>query len=360
MTITESLLKEIDLGREGRSQGYDMGLPKLESVVDGVTKSTMTIIASGTGQGKSSFVLYAYVYRPLMEHLNDDNFFVTYFSLEMPATVIFGKLLSTYIFEKYGKELSIKELLSRKRHYRLSDEDYQIVKDSIEWLDKIEKKIYIYDKSLNAEKLYAILMQKLEEFGTFEETETRKIYKPFNEDLLHEVVIDHIGLMKPTNGRNKKGEIDTSILYLITLRNMAFISPTIIQQINREQSNIERFKAGRTGIQLSDLKETGDTSDAAEVVIALYGPNRDKLNTYRGYDIKKLGDHIRIFQVLKTRFGEADVEIAVNYHGGINVWKELPLPNEIYDYNKYTTPDYILEKEEKIEDNSKSDFKLIL
>ena len=146
---------------------------------------------------------------------------------------------------------------------------------------------------------------------------------------------------------------------------MTGLSPTLIQQINREQSNIERFKAGRTGIQLSDLKETGDTTDAAEVVIALYGPNRDKLNTYRGYDIKKLGDHIRMVQILKTRFGEADKEIAVNFHGGINVWRELPLPNEIYDYDKYITPDYLLnnnEDEEEIkEDNSTNNtFKLII
>ena len=367
MTIAESLLKEIDLGREGRAQGYSMGLPKLESVIDGVTKRTMTVLASGTGQGKSSFILYAYVYRPLMEHLDDDNFFVSYFSLEMPATIIFGKLLSTYIFEKYGKELSVKEILSRKKDYILSDEDYEIVKDSMEWLNKIEKKIQIYDKSLNAEKLYAILMQKLEEFGTFSETENRKIYIPYNPDLLYEVVIDHVGLFKPSNGRNKKGEIDTAVAYLITLRNMCEISPTLIQQINREQSNIERFKAGRTGIQLSDLKETGDTTDAAEVVIALYGPNRDKLNTHRGYDIKKLGDHIRMVQILKTRFGEADKEIAVNFHGGINMWAELPLPNDIYDYDKYVTPDYLLNKNKEEDENIEEDkskkenkFKLII
>lgn len=52
MTITESLLQEIDIGREGRAQGYSMGLPKIESIVDGVTKRTMTVLASGTGQGK--------------------------------------------------------------------------------------------------------------------------------------------------------------------------------------------------------------------------------------------------------------------------------------------------------------------
>ena len=364
MTITESLLKEIDIGREGRAQGYSMGLPKIESIIDGVTKRTMTVLASGTGQGKSSFILYAYVYRPLMEHLDDDNFYVSYFSLEMPATVVFGKLLSTYIFETYHKELSIKEILSRKKGYILNDEDYKIVKDSLEWLNKIEKKIHIYDKSLNADKLYAILMQKLESFGEFEETESRKIYKPNNPDLLYEVVIDHVGLLRPSNGRNKKGEIDTTVAYLVTLRNMTGLSPTLIQQINREQSNIERFKAGRTGIQLSDLKETGDTTDAAEVVVALYGPNRDKLNTYRGYDIKKLGDHIRMVQILKTRFGEADKEIAVNFHGGINVWVELPLPTDIYDYNKYLTPDYIINKEDEEEikeDNSSNNtFKLLL
>ena len=364
MTVTESLFKEIDLGRQGRLQGYSMGLSKIESIMDGVTRRTMTILASGTGQGKSSFILYAYVYRPLMEHIDDDNFYVSYFSLEMPATVIFGKLLSTYIFEKYHKRLSITEILSRKKGYILNDENYEIVKDCTEWLNKIEKKIHIYDKSLNADKLYAILMKKLEEFGRFEETESRKIYKPNNPDLLYEVVIDHVGLLRPSNGHNKKGEIDTTVAYLVTLRNMCGISPTLIQQINREQSNIERFKAGRTGIQLSDLKETGDTTDAAEVVIALYGPNRDKLNTYRGYDVKTLGDHIRMVQILKTRFGTADIEVAVNYHGDVNEWCELPLPNEIYDYEKYLTPDYIINKgdEEEIEEDNSNDstFKLMI
>ena len=347
MTITEALFQEIDSGREGKAQGYSMGLPKLESVMDGVTKRTMTVIASGTGQGKSSFVLYAYVYRPLMEHLDDDNFYVSYFSLEMPATVIFGKLLSTYIFEKYNKKLTITEILSRKKGYILDDENYAIIKDCEEWLNKIEKKIHIYDKSLNADKLYAILMQKLESFGEFEETESRKVYHPHNPNMLYEVIVDHAGLLKPSNGRNKKGEMDTATAYLVTLRNMCGISPTIIQQINRDQSNIERFKAGRTGIQLSDLKETGDIADAAEVIVALYGPNRDKLNTYRGYDIRKLGDRIRIFQILKTRFGGTDVEIAVNYHGDVNIWYELPLPNDIYDYDKYTTPDYLLNKDDE-------------
>ena len=40
------------------------------------------------------------------------------------------------------------------------------------------------------------------------------------------------------------------------------------------------------------------------------------------------------------------------------------MPNEIYDYDKYLTPDYILEKDvdekEEVDNSSKNEFKLIL
>lgn len=361
MTITESLLKEIELGREGKSQGYSMGLPKLESIIDGITKGTMTIIGSNTGSGKSSFVLYAYVYRPLMEHLEDDNFKVFYASLEMNANMLFAKLLSTYIFEHYGKELTIKEILSRKRNYRLNDEDFKIVLEGLEWLKKVEKKVEVYDKSLTAKQLYAILLKRLESLGTFEESENRKIFKPKNPDLIYEVVLDHVGILKPDGG-TKKQEIDKTIAWLITLRNMCGISPTIVQQINRDQGNIERFKAGRTQITLNDFKESSDTTDGAEIVIALYNPNRDKLATYRGYDVKKLGDLFRVITVLKSRYGTSDVEIGTNFLGMVNIWKELPLPNEIYDYDKYLTPDYLLNKDnenENVDDLNETNFNIV-
>lgn len=52
--ITEALIKQIDLGRKGRNKGYSMGLPKLESVVDGVTSNTYTLIFSPSGVGSKN------------------------------------------------------------------------------------------------------------------------------------------------------------------------------------------------------------------------------------------------------------------------------------------------------------------
>lgn len=49
--ISESLLHQIETGREGTNWGYSMGLPKLEEVVDGVTQGTYTLVFSPTGTG---------------------------------------------------------------------------------------------------------------------------------------------------------------------------------------------------------------------------------------------------------------------------------------------------------------------
>ena len=125
--ISAKLIEEIDRGRLGLNQGISMGLPKFESIVDGVSRETYTLILSNSGAGKSSFALYAYVYKPLMEHLEDDDYKVLFFALEMSEWSLYIKLLSIYIFETYGIQLSFKEILSKKKEYILSDEHYELV-----------------------------------------------------------------------------------------------------------------------------------------------------------------------------------------------------------------------------------------
>lgn len=253
--ITNSLLHQITYGREGKNWGYSMGLPKLEEIIDGVTQSTYTLIFSPTGTGKSSIALYSYIYKPLMEHLEDDDFKVTYFSLEMSAEMLYAKLLSMYIFEKYHIELSTKELLSRKKDYTLSDEHYEIVKQCLPWLHRVEEIVTVYDKSLSAEGLYSILMKELEKSGTFTETEGRKIYTPNNEKLIHLVVIDHLSLARRTNGRTLKEEMDLISSYLVTLRNRCKISPLVIMQANRNSTAMDRRKEGLNNLRIDDVSK---------------------------------------------------------------------------------------------------------
>lgn len=341
--IIDEIFKQIDAGRAGENHGYSMGLPKLEGIIDGVTKETYTLILSNSGAGKSSFALYAYVYKPLMEHLDDDDYKVLFFALEMSEWSLYIKLLSIYIFEKYGIQLSFKEILSKKKEYILSDEHYELVKECKPWLEKISEKLEVYDKHVNANTVYAILKQRLESMGRFVETDTKLSYIPNNPNLIYTVVIDHIGLVRPRPGNSLKQEIDDLSAYLVTLREKCRISPVVVQQANREQGNIERFKQGKSAFTINDAKDSGNTVQDCNIMIALYNPHRDGLKTYKNYDIKQLEGNFRSIMCLKNRFGDCDVEVGCNFFGGINLFHELPKHDEIYDYARYTNPNYLLE-----------------
>jgi len=89
------------------------------------------------------------------------------------------------------------------------------------------------------------------------------------------------------------------------------------------------------------IKDTGGPSEDAEIVLAVYNPNKDHLNTYRDYDIKQLGNYFRAVICLKSRYGEADAVDCCYFNGKINLWQELPKPNEILDYSQFTKQDVV-------------------
>ena len=338
--ITEALLTKINEGRTGNNIGFSIGLDKLETVIDGLCQSTYTLIFSNSGSGKTTLALYSYIYKPIMQHLDDDNFKVLYISLEMGADVLMAKLLCMYLFETYGMEISVKELFSRREI--LSDEVYTLVNDSENWLKQVESKLIIYDKIANADTIYKLVMNEVDKNGSITETETRKVYSLNNPRLIFEVVIDHLSLIRPSKGRSLKEEMDLTSSYLVTLRNIYGISPLVIMQANRDSMGMERRKQGLSNMRLSDTKDSGNPPQDAEVVLSIFNPNREKLSTYKGYDIAQLGDKFRCITVLKSRYGESDVEVGCNFFGRMGIWKELPKPLEIIDYQKYLDASYIL------------------
>ena len=224
----------------------------------------------------------------------------------------------------------------------MSEEHYDLVKQCMPWVDKISKKLEIYDKKVSPKKVYAILKTRLEEMGTFSESETRLLYKPNNPNLIYNIVVDHIGLV------GTKPDIDLLSSYLLFFRDKCGVSPVVIQQANREQGNIERFKQGKSAFTIHDAKDSGNTVQDCNIMIALYNPHRDGLKTYKHYNIEYLNSYFRSIMVLKNRYGDCDVEVGVNFFGWINMFHELPKPDEIYDYERYTNPNYILEDNSSI------------
>lgn len=86
------------------------------------------------------------------------------------------------------------------------------------------------------------------------------------------------------------------------------------------------------------FKDTSGTTDGAEVVIALYYPFREKIARCEGYPIQNvLKKRFRLIQVMKNRYGIADISKGVTFYGEIGMFREMPLPEEIADYEPYTS-----------------------
>jgi hypothetical protein len=79
------------------------------------------------------------------------------------------------------------------------------------------------------------------------------------------------------------------------------------------------------------------------------------LSSYNKYDIKTLADNFRVITVQKARDGASSVEVGVNFFGRNGLWHDLPSPDKINDYSRYTSPNYILSPEEDVEENIEED-----
>lgn len=252
MNSVDILFDQINEGRKGNNIGLSTGLSKIDQYIGGIQKKIYTLIFGLSGSGKSAFTLYAYVYRPLKDY-PDKDFVITYYSLELSETLLLAKLLCLYIYEEYGKIIPYKKLMSWQEI--LSDEDYEYIIKGREWLNSILNKLIIFDKSLNAASFYASLHSILEEYGSFEESDKRIIYKPTNPNKLILCIIDHIGLCKPSSGNSKKQEIDAISAYAVRFRERCSVSFIIIQQQNRNSSDMDRRKADLLECSEEDLKD---------------------------------------------------------------------------------------------------------
>lgn len=219
--------------------------------------------------------------------------------------------------------------------------------------------LVIYDKSLNRDIFYRTMMDELEKNGEFSDSEDgrRKLYCPNDPDKLIIGIVDHVGLVMPKPGENKKSEIDAISAYAVTLRERCGTSFLMLQQENRNSSNMDRRKAEMTECSAEDLKDTGNTYNDCEVCIGIYFPLKHKLKSCHQYPIitdpgssfDGLRDRYRGLCLIKNRDGDSEKYISTNFYGELGLFKELPKPDEIQDYTQYIS---LKPKKEELKDET--------
>jgi replicative DNA helicase len=80
---------------------------------------------------------------------------------------------------------------------------------------------------------------------------------------------------------------------------------------------------------LSDIKDSGNTSEDANTVIAIASPFYYGVSTCLGYDITRYKDRYRLIKILKNRNGKRNLLASFLFIGEVGAYYQLPPADEI-------------------------------
>ena len=350
----ELLKDEIQAGLDGRNAGIPMGFNRLNRYI-GIRKRIYTLVGGLTGSGKTSFVDDAYVLNPFDWFISQDNpkvkLKIIYRSMERSRTYKFAKWISRKIFYDYGIIIPVGKMLGWTD--KMTKDEHDIFLTYKDYMEKMEEVITIIDGPENPVGIAKELKEYALQNGRIEQLDTHnKIYIPNDENVITLVIIDHIGLLKTTKDLStKKQVIDKMSDELRYARDFFGYSPVVVSQFNRDISNPIRIKNGDVEPQLEDFKESSQTQDDADVILALFDPMRYKVADPSGYDLNKLKDefgakYFRSVRLIKNSYGEDDIRIGLGFLGQVGMFKELPKRKDITDsdYQSVVNKTFFLNK----------------
>jgi len=349
----DSLALEVQKGIDGENSGIPMGFDRLNHFI-GIRKSMYFLTGGLTGSGKTSFIDDAFVLNPVDWYLSEHNkskikLRIIYRSMERSRTYKIAKWVSRRIFLDHGIIIPITRLLGWTG--RLTKDEHDIFLTYREYITKLYEVITIIDGPENPIGIAKELKEHALKNGKImQKDEYNKIYVPDDENTVTIVVIDHIGLLKQTKDfKTKKALIDKMSDELRYARDFFGYTPVVVQQFNRDIANPTRLKNGDVEPQLEDFKDSSQTQDDADVVLALFDPMRYKVEDPSGYNLNKLVDeygakYFRSLRIIKNSYGEDDVRIGLGFMGQVGMFKELKKKKEMTeeDYNSVVDKSYFL------------------
>ena len=234
-TLSEELANLKTSTSDDTTTGTPTGFPKLNVLTHGFQKGELIILAARPGVGKTALSLNL-AYNAAARDVP-----VAYFSLEMPATMLFKRLVAADADVKFDSLIT---------GYGLNQNTRLKLQQSCERLS--QKKIYIDDTS--GIKLLDLVAK------------CRKLKA--KEPDLGLIVVDYIGLVT-TNTKTKSESRQLEVQMISqTLKKLALDIkvPVIgVAQLNR---NVEMRQGGEP--QLSDLRESGSIEQDADIVLMLH------------------------------------------------------------------------------------------
>ena len=85
---------------------------------------------------------------------------------------------------------------------------------------------------------------------------------------------------------------------------------------------------GKLKPSVADLGDSKVLARDCDVMLGIFSPFQQELQSYLGYDISKMRDNARFVEVIISRSGGAGSIVPLAFDGCTNYFRELPLPND--------------------------------
>lgn len=390
MSIFEKeVLQPVRDALDGKVLRIPIHLERVSEVLS-LRKNIYTIVGGNTGSGKTSFVDDTFVLKPFQlwnkfKDTTDVTFRVLYRSMERRRSLKLTKWACWKMYQDHGILIDSETLLGYKKA-KVSEAIWNILVEARDWADMLLDYIDIRDgrtspddynhwvtnhairngtlyvsdtkgvydfkqpgtyidtfstgkeKTLaNGEKVQIVVVTHKGETITLRQNE--RYYFPNREKEITIVVGDHVGKFVGQTGlTSKKQIIDKASEHNADFRDVFGYSPVGVSQFNRAIGDVQRmkFSDGDLSPQLEDFKDTGNLTEDADLVIALFNPYRyksfDDNGMYKGYNIRDemvnpFGhNRYRLISILKNSYGIDDVDFGLKFLGEVNDFTTLPKP----------------------------------
>ena len=365
----ETVLEKIKTNKLNHDKGnYNCipfaGFERLEGYLPGVEKASYYLVGAGTSIGKSKFVRYFFIHNVLsyIESTKEDiKVDILDFSLEESEEKVIMSEISRYIFHKYKKIVSVKDLQSIGRLNTVSNEVIKYVEEAKEHINKFLEKVHIVTHITNPTGIFKYCRDFALKIGTYYDKEDKpltkqevedirkgvgtafskvKYYKTYHPNHYVIIIVDNYNLLSGEKGESLKSAIDLfSSKYALRLRDKFGFTVVGVQQLALDAETVQYNVAGKSIEEkltpsISSFGDSKVVTRDASYVLTLFAPYRYKITNHGGYDITKLKNHYRAMQILKSRDGEAGVQVPLFFLGAVDYFSELPKPTEVNKLNQ--------------------------
>lgn len=353
--LYQKILHNRKLKDSGKVTSIQPPFPRFAKKFPGFEQGKYFGITASSGIGKTKFTkFFCLTSVHKFCRANNIKYKMFYIALEESEDEFWYSFISTMLFEKFHKSISVPELKCLGELY-IDDETLEEIKECQQYVEDLMESIEVIDYISNGYGIYKYVREYAKANGRFyfqdKEVTSDELHDKYvanNPDEYVFVITDHLSLLASETDKDTKQKLshwESIRKYTQDYCLKGFVKRFnyIVIDVQQQESQSEKKQFTNKGESIEEklfpsLSELADFKLSQrnwDVALGIFSPARYEIEKFRGYDITKLQDRYRCIGVLKDRwYGCANNYIHLYFDGKANYFQELPRTDDLEGMRK--------------------------